>query len=497
MPKPFAFVRVASVRARTTVFATAVVAVALVITGLAVVLLLRTSLDRQSDLQAEVTAREVASELAAGVPYAQLDVPDGDEHPVQVVDSSGRVVAAGEDLSAISGVDSPAVKPISPPANPTASPSPQDDDDDDRDEDTPQRGEVSGDVRRSTGSATVDGETADYRFASIEVTTPSGETLTVHAGTALATARQAVGTVTQAMLVGLPLLLAVVAGVTWLVTRRALRPVAAIRTELAEITASSDLTRRVPVPASRDEVAGLATATNETLAALERSVERQRGFVADASHELRNPIASLRTELEVAAAHPELLDLDGLTTEVVRLQHLAADLLLLARLDAGEQSVRPKPVALADLLREEVERRESADRLPIGIEIKAAPQVLGSRDRLARALGNLLDNAQRHASSQVNVTLWEDGDQWVVMDITDDGPGVPPDDRERIFERFVRLDDARSRDEGGAGLGLAIARDLLRVQGGTLTVEAAPGGGALFRMRLPLRNARTEDHGRA
>ncbi|KAB2347928.1 sensor histidine kinase [Actinomadura rudentiformis] len=489
MPRPFTFARVASVRARTTLFATAVVAVALVVTGLAVVLLLRANLDRQSDLQAEVSAREVASQLAAGVPYAQLDVPDGDENPVQVVDSSGRVVAAGEDLSAISGTGPAAVKPAASPGPP--------DDDDDRDEDTPQRGEVSGDVHHSTGSATVDGETADYRFASIAVTTPGGETLTVHAGTAVATARKAVGTVTQAMLAGLPVLLAVVAGVTWLVTRRALRPVAAIRTELAEITASSDLTRRVPVPASRDEVAALATATNETLAALERSVERQRGFVADASHELRNPIASLRTELEVAAAHPELLDLDGLTTEVVRLQHLAADLLLLARLDAGEQAVTPKPVALADLLREEVERRGPADRVPIGIELKAAPQVLGSRDRLARALANLLNNAQRHASSQVNVTLRQDGDRWVVMDITDDGPGVPPGDRERIFERFVRLDDARSRDEGGAGLGLAIARDLLRAHGGTLTVEAAPGGGALFRMRLPLRNARTEGHGRA
>ncbi|MFG2006686.1 sensor histidine kinase [Spirillospora sp. NPDC048911] len=467
-------VRIGSVRARTTVAATAVVAVALVVAGLAVVLLLRASLDRQSDLQSEVSAREVASQLAAGVPATRLDLPDSEEHPVQVVDSSGRVVAAGEDLSAISG--SAAAE---------------------QDDDAPKRGMVSDDVGHSTGSATVDGETAGYRFASLQVTTPRGETLTVNAGTDLATAREAVGTVTKAMLAGLPLLLAVVAGVTWLVTRRALRPVAAIRTELAEITASSDLTRRVPVPSSRDEVAGLARTTNETLAALERSVERQRGFVADASHELRNPIAALRTELEVAAAHPELLDLDGLTEEVVRLQRLAADLLLLARLDAGERGVTPKPIVLAGLLREEAGRRRAADRFPIGIEVEAGPLVLGSRDRLARALGNLLDNAQRHASSEVNITLREENDRWAVMDITDDGPGVPPDDRERIFERFVRLDDARSRDDGGAGLGLAIARELLGVEGGTLTVEAAPRGGAIFRIRLPLHTVRVGDHGRA
>lgn len=137
------------------------------------------------------------------------------------------------------------------------------------------------------------------------------------------------------MLAALPVVLLVVAGVTWLVTRRALRPVEDIRREMAAITASEDLSRRVPEPASRDEVARLARTTNETLTALESSVDRQRRFVADASHELRSPIASLRTQLEVGAAHPELLDVEGAVADTVRLQVLAADLLLLARLDAG------------------------------------------------------------------------------------------------------------------------------------------------------------------
>ncbi|TDB80698.1 HAMP domain-containing histidine kinase [Actinomadura sp. KC216] len=471
--------RFSSVRARTTLGATAVVAVALVAAGLAVVLLLRANLGGQADLSAEVAAREVASQLATGTPYRSLDLPDGDEHPVQVVDEHGRVRAASEDLEAIGGTGSPGVRPGPSPTGGDI------DDDSGSDDDDPGRGEVSDDGPRfSTGSATVDGRTADYRFAAVEATSPANETVTVYAGADLAAARDAVGTVTRAMLAGLPLLLAVVAGVTWLVTRRALRPVEAVRAELAEITAAGDLARRVPVPDSRDEIAGLATTTNATLAALEDSVARQRGFVADASHELRSPIASLRTQLEVAAAHPELLDVEGLAEDVVRLQDLAADLLLLARIDAGDRAPE-RPVALGRLVQDELDRRAPGDRLPVQASIKGDPHVMGVPGRLARVIGNLLDNAQRHADGAVRLTLREEAGTAVVI-VADDGPGVPPADRERIFERFVRLDDARSRDEGGAGLGLAIARDLVTAHGGTLTVGEAPGGGALFEVRLPV-----------
>ncbi|CNF52858.1 signal transduction histidine kinase [Mycobacterium tuberculosis] len=211
---------------------------------------------------------------------------------------------------------------------------------------------------------------------------------------------------------------------------------------------------------------------------------RQRGFVADASHELRSPIASLRTQLEVAAAHPELLDVDGLVEDVVRLQHLAADLLLLARIDAGERPPA-RPVALGRLVRDELDRRAPGDRIAVQPSIEADPRVMGVPARLARVLGNLLDNAQRHADSAVRLSLREVRGR-AVLRVADDGPGVPAGDRERIFERFVRLDDARSRDEGGAGLGLAIARDLVAAHGGSLTVGEAPGGGALFEVRLPV-----------
>nr|BFE32903.1 HAMP domain-containing sensor histidine kinase [Actinomadura rugatobispora] len=473
-----------SVRARTTAAATAVVAGALIVAGLAVVLLLRADLAGRTGLEAEVAARDVAAQLAAGTPYDRLDLPDAEDHPLQVIDSRGRVRAADDDLRAVDGV--PAGRPVPVPA------APEDDDGDHErgdDDSRPGRGEISDDPRLTGGTATVDDHTADYRFATLRVSTPGGETLTVRAGADLSTTRDAVGTVARAMLVGLPVLLAVVAAVTWLVTRRALRPVEAIRAEMAAITSSGDLTRRVPEPGSRDEVAGLAVTTNATLAALEGSVARQRGFVADASHELRSPIASLRTQLEVAAAHPELLDLDGLVDDVVRLQHLAADLLLLARLDAGDRpspAERARPVELADLVHEEAARRSGGGRrVRVEAEVRASPTAAGPEGRLARVLGNLLDNAERHAAGVVLLTLDEAGGA-AVLRVADDGPGVPPADRERIFERFVRLDDARARDEGGAGLGLAIARDLVRAQGGTLTVGEAPAGGALFEVRLPL-----------
>ncbi|MFD4172346.1 sensor histidine kinase [Streptomyces anulatus] len=483
-----------SVRARAAIGATLVVAVALVAAGLAVLLVLRANLIDQADLQAEVAAREVAGQLATGTPYDELELDDEEDHPVQVTDEEGRTVVVSKDLRAVTGTGTSGVTPV-PPASAGASPSrgegdgegDGDDDsaDDDDDGSRPGRGEVSSDDPDfSDGTATVDGTTADYRFAAVEATTPDGVTLTVYAGAPLAAEQEAVNTVRGAMLTGLPLLLVVVAGVTWLVTRRALRPVEGIRREMAAITASEDLARRVPEPGSRDEIAALARTTNETLTVLEASVERQRRFVADASHELRSPIASLRTQLEVAEAHPELLDLPGAVADTVRLQVLAADLLLLARLDAGEKP-GSATVELGALVREEVSQR-TGDRIAVGVEVPqgGAFEVNGSRGQLSRVIGNLLDNAQRHAEGSVAVSVAADG-RGVRVEVRDDGAGVPEDERERIFERFVRLDDARSRDDGGAGLGLAIARDVAARHGGTLTVDRAAEGGAAFRLWLP------------
>ncbi|MFF3936790.1 sensor histidine kinase [Streptomyces phaeofaciens] len=459
--------RFGSVRARATLGATLVVAVALLAAGAAVLLSLRSSLTDQAGGRAERTARAVAAQLAVGTPYADLSSMDDDERPVRIVDAVGRPVAAGEDLERIDTGGSDITV---------------DDDADDPDDDSGdglEPGEIDDETRFTDGSATVDGESADYRFASVGVRDPAKGLLTVHAGAPLEAEQSAVRTALTALLIGFPLLLAVVAGVTWLVTRRALRPVEGIRREMAAITASADLGRRVPEPDTHDEVARLARTTNETLAALETSVERQRRFVADASHELRSPIASLRTQLEVGAAHPGLLDVAGAVEDTVRLQRLAADLLLLARLDAGEGPVEGARVDLAALV-----RKEAAGRA--GVRVDAEPvEVAGSRGQLGRVLANLLDNAQRHARSAVVVTVRREGAR-VLVGVADDGDGVPEADRERIFERFVRLDDARGRDDGGAGLGLAIARDVAVRHGGTLTVRGTPAGGALFELRLPV-----------
>ncbi|GHG97752.1 sensor histidine kinase [Streptomyces lanatus] len=451
-----------SVRSRATLGATLVVAVALVAAGAAVLLSLRSNLIDQAGNEAQRTAQSVATQLAGGTAYDKLELDD--DGPVQVVDAGGTLVAVSDDLERISGTGTDAVRP-----QPQ-----QHKGDDDSDDDT---GEIGEDTDFSDGSATIDGETADYRFATVTVEAGDRGTLTVHAGGSLDAEQSAVNSALTVMLIGFPLLLGVVAGVTWLVTRRALRPVEGIRGEMAAITASEDLARRVPVPDTHDEVARLALTTNKTLTALETSVERQRRFVADASHELRSPIASLRTQLEVGAAHPELLDLDGAVQDTVRLQGLAADLLLLARLDAGE---RPGDARfdLGALAREEAEGRA-------GVTVAAdAVTVAGSRGQVGRVLTNLLDNAGRHARSAVTVSVHKDG-AWAVVAVADDGDGVAEADRERIFERFVRLDEARSRDDGGAGLGLAIARDVAVRHGGTLTVDRAPAGGALFELRLP------------
>ncbi|MGW6354540.1 ATP-binding protein [Streptomyces sp. NPDC055092] len=478
-----------SVRARATLGATLVVAVALLAAGASVLLALRSNLIDQASSEAESSARKVAVSIATGTAPAALELPDGEDTPVQVVDGDGRLLAASEDLERISGTGSSAVKPVTPPIDDGGDDDGGDDDGgSDRHggkgghDDSYAYGEIADDAEGGKGSATVDGETRDYRFAALEVKNTRQGDLTVYAGASLSAEQSAVGTALTVMLIGFPVLLGVVGAVTWLVTRRALRPVEGIRSEMSAITASQDLARRVPEPATHDEVARLARTTNETLAALETSVERQRRFVADASHELRSPIASLRTQLEVGAAHPELLDVDGAVADTVRLQELAAGLLLLARLDAGERPGEAR-VDLATLAGEELSQRP-AGRVAVRTHLEPV-EVAGSRSQLARVVGNLLDNAQRHARSRVDVAVRAEG-PWAVVEVVDDGAGVPEAERERIFERFVRLDDARARDDGGAGLGLAIARDVAVRHGGALTVRSSPAGGALFELRLPV-----------
>ncbi|MFE0042104.1 sensor histidine kinase [Streptomyces albireticuli] len=307
----------------------------------------------------------------------------------------------------------------------------------------------------------------------------------VYALTVLNDVDDATHAVGLGLLAAAPPLIALAAAIAWAVTGLALRPVTTIRTELAAVTASA-LDRRVPEPAGGDEVALLARTVNATLDRLEQAVGRQRQFVADASHELRNPVAAVRSQLEVALAAPGGPGREAVRAaldDTVRLQGVAADLLLLARLDARVPAAPGEPVDLALLAAEEAARRPGA-RVRVVAEADAPVPLRGRAGQLERLAANLVDNAVRHAASRVTVRAYaRDGS--AVLEVADDGPGIPAGERERVFERFVRLDAARDRERGGSGLGLAIAREIAHAHGGTLTASAAPGGGALLVARLP------------
>jgi signal transduction histidine kinase len=317
-----------------------------------------------------------------------------------------------------------------------------------------------------------------FAVATQPVQTADGR-LFVQARASLDPAAAALETLRAVLLPGVPALLLLVAGLTWLVVGRALAPVSAIRRELADITAT-DLHRRVPVPRARDEVTLLAETTNRTLDRLEHAVGRHRRFVADAAHELRSPLAVLRTRLEVAPAQP--LTAEALA-DVERIQRLTTDLLLLARLDAGEPPEHAE-VDLGQVAAEEATRARPRTDVRVALRIGPGIVVRGSAEQLRRLVANLVDNAVRHAAGTVVVRLRQCDDE-AVLEVEDDGPGIPAEHHNAVFDRFTRLDEARARDAGGSGLGLAIAREIAVHHGGALAVAGGPPG-ALLRTRIPL-----------
>ncbi|MFI0355106.1 sensor histidine kinase [Actinomadura sp. 9N407] len=288
------------------------------------------------------------------------------------------------------------------------------------------------------------------------------------------------------------LALSLVAWVVWHAVDRALRPVRTMTAELERISEERAF-RRVTVPGRHDEVADLARSVNVTLRRLERLNERQRAFVADASHELRSPLTGLRVQLELALEHPEDEDWPQVAraalTDADRLQRIIGDLLTMGKLEAGVLGDR-EPIDLGELVAAETARRSG--RIPIELETDEGVVVSGVRIHLIRLLTNLLDNADRHAATWVRVAVGTDGRNALLM-VADDGPGIPPEERERVFQRFQRLAEGRRCDAGGTGLGLPISRDIAIAHGGNLIVgdaDADPqggrGGGARLVLRLPL-----------
>jgi signal transduction histidine kinase len=258
-----------------------------------------------------------------------------------------------------------------------------------------------------------------------------------------------------------------------------------IRREVDQIT-GSQLERRVPEPEARDEIGRLAQTMNRMLERLQDSRDRQQQFVADASHELRSPLASVRQAAEVAVTHPGAMDegelAETVLEETIRMQALVDQLLVLTRASEGGGQAPREDVDVDDLVLAEARRVRRPD-LVVDTSGVEAGRVRGDVVALGQIVRNLVDNAARHASTTIAVSLTATAGE-VVLAVEDDGVGIATADRERVFERFVRLDDARARDAGGSGLGLAIVREVVRVHGGSVSARSSPLGGALFVVRL-------------
>jgi signal transduction histidine kinase len=440
-----------SVRTRVTVGATVVVGVALIAAGLLLASTVRSAQLEATDSALELRATNIESLLDGGAAPASVAVESDDEGFVQILDANGRVVAASANLQ---GADSV--------------------------------------MTRATDGTTTGGVGAlgGERFRARVHNTDGGRRFRIVVGTPIDDLEHIQDTLVRSLLIGLPALLALIAALIWIVVGRALHPVESIRARVDEIGARQ-LDQRVPVPRAHDEIGHLAVTMNEMLDRLQSASARQARFVSDASHELRTPIAIVQHEIEVAIAADDLGQWRETGPEVLdeneRMQRLVDDLLLMARLEQPrhEQHLADDGalIDLDDLVIAEIHRRPPGP--PIDATGISAGQVRGSPDQLARVVRNLLDNAVRHARTSVAVHV-ASADGKVIIDIDDDGEGVPDEHRERVFERFGRADTARARNDGGTGLGLAIAREIIVDHGGTITLERSPWlHGARFTVILP------------
>jgi signal transduction histidine kinase len=439
---------------RITAAAVVVVGVAMVVGAVLLVSVLRETLTREVRAAARLRGQDVAAVLAAnGAGPGPLAVDDAEELLIQVLDEGGRVVAA-----------SPGAGGLAPVAR--------------------LRPGESAEVEVPAGGPVEEG--GEFLAVATGADTPQGRR-TVVVVRSTETVTEATAAVSGLLAIGLPLLLMVVGTTTWILVGRALAPVEAIRAEVDAISGDA-LHRRVPDPPTGDEIGRLARTMNRMLGRLEQAQARQRRLVADASHELRSPVATIRQHAEVALAHPDRTTTAELAATVLaedlRLQRLAEDLLLLTRADEHTLALRRRPVDLDDLVFDEARRVRGASGLRVDTTAVSAGRVDGDPAGLRRVLRNLGDNAARAAGGHLAFSVAED-DGVVRLTVDDDGQGIPEADRERVFERFVRLDDARARDDGGSGLGLAIVAELITAHGGTVAITSSPLGGARVEVTLP------------
>lgn len=451
-----------SLRARITLLATAVFTVALLLAGVILLATVGRSLLNTLDSSAERTGNEVAALVNSGRLPQQLLTGSGGVSMVQVVDADNRVIAASP------GVDT-AVSMVT-------------------------RDQLAK-VRRGS-HLTVSGARASQedpiRVVAVDANTRSGQR-TVLVGTDLGRVFDSARLLQRALLFGGPLIVVAMAALTWWVVGLTLRPVAALRRGAAELSAAGLARSRLPEPDAQDEIHSLARTLNDMLDRLDSATARQRRFVGDAAHELRSPIASLRLQLEVAQRLDQSEAMRELTADALldvdRLAHLIDDLLALARSDERGGVHTRLPVRLAELAGTVVGGYRDA-RVPVRLDSDDEVTVLGDADGLHRVLVNLIDNAVRYAASTVTVAVAVRppagaGFADAVLTVADDGPGVPASKRERVFDRFYRLDTARSRAEGGTGLGLSIVREIVTAHGGTVGLRDNEPG-LLVEVSLPV-----------
>ena len=431
--------RSGSVRIRTTVAAMTVVGVALVGVSFWLVAHHRSSLTENIQTTAILRAQDLVSALKEGTLPVDLAVQIEDSSFVQVVDNSGKVVAASTNITGESPIDT-----------------------------KPRRNER---MFAYTLDESPAGDSS-FRVVGLQTQTSIGF-FTVYVGSSLEPVLDATESLTSALLLAMPILVLFVGIVTWLVTSRALRPVDAITKQVYEIT-SKDLHRRVPEPTSSDEISNLAKTMNKMLERLEDSDRRQRSFIGDVSHELRSPLTGVRAQLEVHQAHPNTADWREVTgdvlEEVTRMEQLIGDMLLLATVDSGQTQIDYETIDLNQIVMQEVNKLSNQSTINFEFSSISSSQVQGSALHLARLVRNLLENAERFARANVTVRLSCE-ENIVRLEVADDGPGIPADARESIFGRFTRLDESRSRPSGGAGLGLAIVREIALLHRATVRVE--------------------------
>jgi signal transduction histidine kinase len=447
--------RLGGVRVRAALAATVVVAVILAVAAVAFVVLQRRQLESTLTDVAEQEAASVARQIADGG-TAAVDVSrqgGGDRTLIQVVADDGTVVASSPSIEG-----EPPVVGVRPAPGQTS-------------------------VVRTTTLPI--GEEEAFVVVARGVRGPDGDAVVISAQS-LESAQRATDVLIRLLAVGYPLLLLTVAATSYWLTGLSLAPVTAMRRRVADITAS-DLSTRVPVPGTGDEIAHLAATMNAMLGRLAATTDAQRRFVADASHELRSPLATIRVAHEIAAVHPEVADWTAVTADVLaevhRLERLVDDLLFLARSDERGPRLAREDVDLDDLVHAEAHRLRRTTSLDVSAHAPPV-RVVGDRHHLARALRNLADNAADHAAARVRLSV-DRNEHHALVEVVDDGPGIPPAERERVFQRFVRLDASRQRGRGGTGLGLSIAQEIARSHGGDLTVENSSGGARLV-LRLPL-----------